>query len=107
MVENFEAIKNLTQEDVDFSKRILRFFELIGVKEEDIKLLVELAREKEKIIKNVNSIAKDQEVINSKLATISKSFEDLKNRESGKLNVTKYDPIAELNKSPISFKKGF
>ena len=107
MVENFEAIENLTKEDVEFAKRIIAFFKLIGISEKDVKMLFELAREKEKIVSNINKIITDQNILNARFDGISKTMEEQKGKNLGATLFQRFDPIAELNKKPEQIKKDY
>lgn len=106
MVENFEAIKNLTSEDLIFAKRMVQFFSLIGIKQEDLRLLLALVMQKDKIIETMNQIIADQKIINQKIETLSKAVEEMRGKGQSTFKKDKYDPLTELNKSPLMLKKG-
>lgn len=105
MVENFEAIKELTSEDLAFAKKMLNFFALVGISQSDLKLLFELVKSQEKIIKTMNQIIADQKAINQRLDSLTKAYEDLKSKGGANFKKDKYDPIAELNKTALMFNK--
>lgn len=106
MVENLQAIKNLTSDDLLFAKKMVSFFELLGITQNDLALLMQLVNEKDKIIKTMNQIIADQKVINQKIESLAKTIEEMKSKGTSAYKKDKFDPISELNKSALMFNKG-
>lgn len=87
-------IKNLSQEDLVFYKRMISFFDLLGIDEKTLANLPLLLKTYPEFVERINMVISDQNLINEKLnkangeeRSVSQPFEEL-NKEREYLNVT-------------------
>lgn len=87
-------IKNLSQEDLVFYKRMISFFDLLGIDEKALANLPLLLKTYPEFVERINMVISDQNLINEKLnkangeeRSVSQPFEEL-NKEREYLNVT-------------------
>jgi len=65
-----EKIKNLKVEDLEFYKKLISFFDTIGINSEDLATLVKLIKTFPEFITKINAILDDQKIINEKYNAI-------------------------------------
>ena len=85
--ELIDKIKNLKNEDLDFYKKLINFFDLLGVSTEDLGNLVNFLKNFNKMIDTFNAIVKDQNKIN-----------ELLNKDKSKDLDKIFNPLDEFNK---------
>lgn len=85
--ELITKIKNLQNEDLDFYKKLINFFDLLGVNTNDLANLVMFLKNFQKMMDTLNAIVKDQNKINE---LINKKENPEENRYS--------NPLEEFNK---------
>lgn len=62
--QTIERLASLKQDDLEFYQRMIAFFKLLGVTEEDLANVVEMCRNWRKAVEVVNLVAQDQKETN-------------------------------------------
>lgn len=71
-----EKINKLNNEDLEFYKKLISFFDFIGISKDDLKTLVKLVKTFPEFIDKINSVLNDQKIINERYTKIIKSKEE-------------------------------
>ncbi len=93
MVNKLELLKKLTKEDLEFYKKLISFFEVIGVSEDDLFNMVALSKQANELIDNNNKFAEDISAIVNRITLL----------EDGKTKANTKNELTELNTPVGSF----
>lgn len=86
-----EKISKLKEEDLEFYKKLISFFDLIGITTTDLQQLVLLVKTFPEFLQKINAVLEDQKIINEKYNAI---IHPEKTKDSDKIN-----PFDELNRA--------
>lgn len=92
-MNKFELLKKLSNEELEFYKKLIFFFEVIGISEDDIFNMVALSKQANVLIDNNNKFAEDIPMIINRITLL----------EDGKTKVNTKNELTELNTPVGSF----
>lgn len=92
-MNKFELLKKLSNEELEFYKKLISFFEVIGISEDDLFNMVALSKQANVLIDNNNKFAEDIPMIINRITLL----------EDGKTKVNTKNELTELNTPVGSF----
>lgn len=84
-----DKISQLSEEDLVFYKKLIKFFEFLGISSEDLANFVNLAKNLPELISKINAVLNDQKFINEQFMKLSKKGIDIDQNSN---------PLDEFNK---------
>lgn len=92
-MNKLELLKKLSNEELEFYKKLISFFEVIGISEDDLFNMVALSKQANELIDNNNKFAEDIPMIINRITLL----------EDGKTKVNTKNELTELNTPVGSF----